>query len=96
MDTIKVYPKDSEEHVKLEIAAIWLEYFSRKGTTYRVGDTYFDLGQDWKWTTIIATMANRNDTYQALCPRDHEKIICSDDIKATVKEIINDKLWIEV
>lgn len=95
MDTIRTYPKDSIEYVKLALASMWLERFSKKGTRYEVGDTYFDFGQGWRWTTIIATRST-GDTYQALCPRDHERIIRSDDIMATVQGIVSDRLWIEV
>lgn len=95
MDTIRQYTPDTVEHVKLSLASLWLTHFSTKGTQYEVGDCYFDLGQDWMWTTIIATRSD-GETYQVLCPRDHEKIIRSQDILATVKEIIADKYWREL
>lgn len=95
MDTIRQYAPDSDEHVKLDLAAFWLTHFSTKGTRYETDDCYFDLGQNWMWTTIIATRSD-GDTYQVLCPRDHEKIIRSQDILATVKEIMADKYWHEL
>ena len=95
MNTIRQYAPDTIEHVKLAIAACWLEHFSTKETRYEVGDCYFDLGQNWMWSTIIATRSD-GDSYQALCPRDHEKIIRSQDIRATVEEITADKYWKEL
>lgn len=94
MGTIKVYAPDSVEYLRLVMASAALTLRSRKGTTYRVDETYFDLGQGWMWTTIIATMKN-GDHYQALSPRDHEKIVTLPDTAQVIEEIISDKYWCE-
>lgn len=90
MDTIKVYAPDSEEYVKLKIACIMLEHLN-PDTLYSVQDTYFDFGQRWMWTTIIAHKDGMH--WQCLCPRDHERILTAPDIVGTVKDIVQDKWW---
>ena len=95
MNTIKVYPRNSDERVKLTEAARELTRISGNGTVYTVEETYFDYGQNWMWTTIIAHRQS-GDSFQRLCPRDHEKIIMSKDIPATVAEITADKYWKEL
>lgn len=50
----------------------------------RIENTYFDFGQDWKWTTIIVEDEEEESellrSYQALCPRDWELIVTCDSI----------------
>ena len=91
---IRQYAPNSDEVAKLAYASAELTKRSRKGTAFYVDDCYFDLGQNWMWTTIIARRPN-GDHWQALCPRDHEKILLSSDIPATVTEIMADKYWYE-
>lgn len=73
-ETIKVYPQGSEERMLLEAVAQSLTRKSPRGFRYYVGETYFDYGQDWKWTTILVE-GGITGSYQALCPREHEEII---------------------
>ena len=94
MDTIRTYDHDTDEYARLLTAARVLTAISPKHITYTVEDTYFDYGQGWMWTTIIAN--NPSSTfgdYQVLCPRDHEKILLTDDMLATLSEIRADKWW---
>lgn len=96
MEIIRQYAPNSDEVVKLTLAAEELTKHSRKGITYKVEDTWFDYGQRWMWTTIIAHDPNQSawcESYQALCPRDYERILYSLDIPATVDEIRADKWW---
>ena len=86
MDTIRIYRKDENAYKMLEKACMILTATSATNTTYMVEETYFDFGQDWKWTTIIAHRPD-GTSYQALCPRDHEKIIFSTDLLKTITEI---------
>lgn len=72
--TIKVFPAGSEEYQKLAAVAEALTKKSPKGYRYEVGETYFDYGQDWSWTTILCE-GGIFGGYQALCPRDQEEII---------------------
>ena len=92
MDTIKVYAQDTDERKALVTAATILTAISPKGIRYTVDETYFDYGQRWMWTTLIARRPDGVE-YQALCPRDHEKIILSEDILTTIAEIRSGKWW---
>lgn len=94
MDTIRQYAPNSDEVVRLRMASEEMTKQSTKGTIFTVKDCYFDLGQGWMWTTIIATRPD-GDHWQVLCPRDHERILTSHDIPATVHEIMTDKYWYE-
>lgn len=67
------YKRGTKEYTALEAAAKLLELASPNGTKYRVEDCYFDYGQKWMWTTIVAYKPDGN-YWQALCPRDHEHI----------------------
>ena len=90
---ITTFEKGSEEYEKLQIAALMLTNRSPRGYRYEVGETYFDFGQDWMWTTILC----RGDEwggYQALNPREQEEIILSDtydEMVKTVELIFTDK-----
>lgn len=93
-EIIRTYSPDSDEYKKLTTAANVLTAVSPKGITYTVEDTYFDYGQRWMWTTLIAYDKTASfGSYQALCPRDYEKILTTDDILATLSEIRTDKWW---
>ena len=93
-DTIMLHPVGTTAYEMLEKAAMILTATSKNGVTYKVEDTYFDYGQGWEWTTIIAYKSDSMfGSYQALNPRDHEKIIESDDLLATIMEIKADKYW---
>ena len=48
---IKIFEHGSEAREKLNRAAHILTGLSPKGYRYYVGETYFDFGQNWKWTT---------------------------------------------
>ena len=69
---ITTYEPGSPEYIALEAAAKLLEVASPNGTKYKVGDCFFDYGQNWMWTTILAE--GKNGSWQALNPRDHELI----------------------
>ena len=87
---IQVYPRDSKGYENLKTAARLLTEYSPNGHTFTVRETYFDFGRGWMWTTIIAEKPN-GDTYQALYPRDHKKIIDAEypsDIKDIVLEML--------
>lgn len=70
---IRTYGFDEKEYTALKAAADLLTVASPHGTVYTVGDTYFDIGQDWMWTTIIARRTN-GTSWQALNPREHSLI----------------------
>lgn len=74
---IKIFEHGSEAREKLNRAAHILTGLSPKGYRYYVGETYFDFGQDWKWTTILCKGGEFGD-YQALSPAEQERIILAD------------------
>lgn len=82
---IKVFNADSPEYARLQAAAELMTKRSPLGYHYHVGDTYFDFGQNWVWTTILC-----DGGYQALYPRDQERIITG-DIDAAVTAVFADK-----
>lgn len=87
-DTIKTYLPGTTEYKRLKAAASIIESFTNLKCV--VADTYFDAGQDWSWTTIIAT-SPKGSEWQMLSPRDHE-IILTKDLDAfneCVKSIID-------
>lgn len=93
-ELIRTYSPDAVEHEKLMTAATILTAISPKGITYTVEDTYFDYGQGWEWTTLIAHDPGSSfGEYQALCPRDYEKILLTNDMLTTLSEIRADKWW---
>jgi hypothetical protein len=99
-EAIKLYDVDTQESLKLQTVSNLLNLFDKTDNFYYIDDIYFDHGQDWKWTTIVvAKNGNFSDSYQLLCPRDHELIINSltlnnlVDITKTLLEQINKRGW---
>lgn len=88
-NTIKVYPHDSNEFRALETVASELTKRSAAGFTYDVEDVYFDFGQDWMWTTIVVHTPS-NESWQILCPRDHERILYAQDLRPVIDDIKKD------
>lgn len=92
MSAIRIFAKDSQEYKMLEKTAEMLTEKSPNGYVYKVEETYFDYGQGWKWTTVIAHTPD-GDSYQALSPREQglivEEGIC--DLETTVKLIFESK-----
>lgn len=91
-EIIRTYAQNSDEMVKLKLACYELERLSPHGTTYTVEDIYFDWGLKWKYSAIVA---NRSDgrSWQAVCPRDYERILLSNDIRKTCEDIVSDKYF---
>lgn len=80
---------------RLEAVANILTAYSKKGIRYWVDDTYFDYGQGWKWTTILAK-DGEGWKWQAICPRDWELIIeaeTPEELMEAVNSIRNDKFF---
>ena len=92
MSTIRTYEKGTQEYNYLNMMADILTEKSPNGYKYHVGDCYFDMGQDWMWTTIIVDKRN-GDSYQALSPVEHERIIFSrgEGLNQIATDILNDK-----
>ena len=87
---ISVFEPDSYEHDRLRLAAAIMTVKSPRGYQYHVEDTYFDFGQDWKWTTIVREDSTWGGV-QALNPRQQEEIILADNIEAAVDAVFEDE-----
>ncbi len=74
---IRIFDNGTEERDKLERIAHILTGLSPRGYHYRVGETYFDYGQDWVWTTVLCDGGDFGG-YQALNPAAQEEVILSD------------------
>lgn len=86
---IRTYSNDSPEYARLKAAADIMTARSPKGYHYYVGDTYFDYGQEWVWTTILCDGGEWGG-YQALCPANQERILTG-DINAAVAAVFAGK-----
>lgn len=81
--SIKVYPQGTLERKRLGDFCTVLHDIT--GGKFEVQDIYFDLGQDWWWTTIVC----KDQNYQILNPHQHNDIIkgyedeCIDEIVET-------------
>lgn len=93
MSSIKVFAPTTPEYKNLARAAALMTGKSPRGYHYRVGETWFDYGQDWRWTTVLSD-GGSFEGYQALNPREHEKIVQAASIaelEAAVDEVFADK-----
>jgi hypothetical protein len=92
MSFIKIFEHDAPERDKLNRLAHILTGLSPRGYRYYVGETYFDFGQDWKWTTVLCDGGNYGG-YQALNPREQEDAILADisELPRIAQEILTDK-----
>ena len=82
-NALKTFEKTSPEYKTLTDAADALNQ-QVKNVRYTVEDTYFDFGQNWMYTTIIAHRLDRDADdvtagWQALTPRDQERILFMGD-----------------
>lgn len=89
------FTRGSDEHKKLEAAATMLTVFNDKGNSYYVRDVYFDYGQNWIWTTIIAENENGFcQSWQAVSPREWAQIVMADttvELCDVVNKILEDE-----
>ena len=89
MDVIRIYGADEQEYQNLARVARIMTARSLNGTRFEVGVTYFDFGQDWRWTTILAYKKD-NGSFQALTPAEQEKIVTAkvDDLDTVAQELM--------
>ena len=92
MEPIRIYSENSPELNKLKLACYELERLSKHGTVYTVKNIYFDVGQNWMYSAIIANSRD-GASWQAVCPRDYERILYADDVAKTCADIVADKYW---
>ena len=71
----------TKEYKNLVAVASLLNAISDNG--YYVGETYFDYGQDWVWTTIM--YHSKWGDVQALYPRQWEEILLAGSIEELAK-----------
>jgi len=96
---IRTLTKEDDEYRKLLIVCTLLNSYTQADCVFYVEDTYFDYGQDWKWTTILCCPQNSTDffhnyhKYQYLTPAVQQSIFLAN----TLDEIFNitDKLLME-
>ena len=87
----------TREYTKLEAVAKMLEAVSDKNAVYEVRDVYFDLGQNWMWTTISRVGGMFGGT-QILSPRQWEMILIADNatqLAEAVDDIRSDEYFSE-
>ena len=84
MSNIKVFNYGSEEFKRLELACNLLNEFDKEAK-YRVGVTWFDFGQDWKWTTIIVEYDSKWSNGYQIDPKNHEDILNAREMKDLVE-----------
>ncbi len=89
---IKTYKLGDPEFENLYKLADILTKKSPNKYIYYVGDTYFDLGQNWMWTTVLC----RGDwsSYQALNPREQEEAILAKsdaELEKVADEVLGDR-----
>ena len=90
---IRTINKSEKEYTKLEFVAKALQIVSPNNIKYQVEDVYFDLGQDWMWTTIVSYGSWE---CQILNPREWENIMLADDLQdllTIVENIRNGKYF---
>ncbi len=89
MNEISIFNKGSMEHKALEKAAEMLTDRSPNGWKYYVGETYFDYGQDWKWTTILCR-GGITGCYQAISPLE-QLMILQGDLDEAIDHVFSSK-----
>ena len=91
-EVLRIYKPGSPEYKALENFANELNNDERFMANYYVGETYFDYGQNWKITTILAKTPNGssiNSTgYQALTPRNQENVINGNNLEEVKNDIL--------
>lgn len=86
MGNIRVYGREEKVYSKLKFLASTIEWCCREvynaNVTIEVEETYFDFGQDWEWTTLIAYRGDiaKCDSYQMLYPTHMDKIVNAKDV----------------
>lgn len=89
MEPIQIFEKDSKEYKRLEAAAILIQ--AETGKTCEVGDTLYDAGQNWSWTTIRMESGFKFSPFiQILSPRQQGMLIYGSlkDWMDVVEEVI--------
>ena len=88
---ISVFQPDSTERRRLDVVSRLLNLFS--GLETEVGDTYFDFGQDWRWTTVLGREKDSPDDapkFQVLSPAQQNTILNGSlaDLHSAVQDLM--------
>ena len=89
----RVIEVGTKEYKNMMAVAKMLEAISSNGIRYEVENCYFDIGQDWMQTTIIAHNDKESgilSSYQAINPKEWGHIVCAqtvEDLAECVNEI---------
>lgn len=80
---LTTFQKSSKEYQKLTLAATCLNLLTTENKEYVISTTFFDYGQNWIYTTILAINKDEQPDsvlykYQALTPKDQKTILTSD------------------
>lgn len=92
--------KEPEAYQRLKVVAEMLNLnavVKGSGTTFYVGETYLDFGQNWMWTTILADNSKTGSSWQALNPREWKEIYSAEkasELARIAEEIASDKYFI--
>ena len=89
---LRVFKPESEEYTRLQNFADELNNDARFQANYTVEDLYFDYGQNWMWTTIIAHKQNeRGGGWQALTPRNQERVVQWIELDDVKQELLDNE-----
>lgn len=81
---IRTFDKNSRDYESLNNFAKLLNQSSGQ-IRYAVEDTYYDYGQNWRWTTIIAHRPatifkqRKTESWQVLSPHDQRIVLTGKD-----------------
>lgn len=84
---------EEQEYKNMQAVASLLTATSKNGYIYQVENVYFDYGQDWLWTTIVAYDLTNNSftsSWQVLTPAEWKDVVLADgmvELMNTVQEI---------
>ena len=76
--------EDENFYIRMEATASILTAYSPHNAIYKVENVYFDIGQNWMWTTIVRYRYNE---CQILYPRDWQNIMEADTPEKLYKVI---------
>ena len=89
----RILNREEQAYKNMEAVCGILNALCKTDTIYKVGITYLDYGQDWKWTTIL-----NNKGVQILNPREWAEIevaTTANDLVRIVEGIRGDKYFSE-
>jgi hypothetical protein len=102
MGVIKLYNENDREYGRLKAFCEYMNSITPDRFEFKIQDTYFDCGADWKYTAIIThdhlnkrTMElDRDETWQTLNPREYETLLTIDEsiLKEVIEKIGDDVL----